>query len=100
MKNAIAQTILNQLGGNRFIAMTGAKNFVGSDSALMFSLSSRDTKNKSNKVRITLTNMDDYTVEFFNIRGVKVKEVSKHEGVYFDVLQEVFTRQTGLYTSL
>jgi hypothetical protein len=27
----VAQTILNQLGGNKFIVMTGSKNFVASE---------------------------------------------------------------------
>jgi hypothetical protein len=34
----VSQTILSELGGNRFIAMTGSKNFVGSDDALSFKL--------------------------------------------------------------
>ena len=34
----VANTILQQLGGNKFRVMTGAKNFVGSNDALTFRL--------------------------------------------------------------
>ncbi|MGI9949502.1 hypothetical protein [Vibrio hyugaensis] len=34
----IANTILAQLGGNRFIVMTGAKQFVAIEQGLMFTL--------------------------------------------------------------
>lgn len=94
-----AQTILNQIGGNRFIAMTGAKNFVGSDSALHFSIG-RGAKNKANKVRITLESNDVYTIEFFNFRKMECKPVGMVENVYADQLQQVFTAQTGFDTRI
>ncbi len=31
---------------------------------------------------------------------IKVKEIAKYEGVYFDMLQQIFTDVTGLYTRL
>lgn len=100
----IGQIILGQLGGNRFIAMTGAKQFVRSDSEqwLQFKLPSTPhyTKDKINFVKITLTPADLYTVEFMYIRGLNVKEVAKVEGVYCDMLQSVFTEYTGLDTHL
>lgn len=95
-----ANTILEQLGGGKFVAMTGAKSFVGSEDSLMFALPSRFAKNGINKVRVTLTAMDDYTVEFFSIRGINVKEKGKVEGVYAENLQTVFTQFTGLDTRL
>jgi hypothetical protein len=94
-----AKTILEQIGGNKFIAMTGAKNFVGGENFLQFSIGS-GAKNKSNKVKITLTTADLYEIEFFNIRGINIKEISKHEMIYADQLKTVFTEQTGFYTSL
>jgi hypothetical protein len=92
-----AQTILNQLGGNKFIAMTGAKNFVGSDSYLMFQLPVNQIK--GNKMKITV-NADLYTVEVFKIRDVEVKTMASREMVYADQLRSVFTSITGLETSL
>jgi len=52
----VSQTMLSQLGGNRFIAMTGSKNFVGSDDALSFKLVPNQSKAKY--MRIVLTSMD------------------------------------------
>ena len=31
---------------------------------------------------------------------IKVKKIAKYEGVYFDMLQQIFTDVTGLYTRL
>jgi hypothetical protein len=98
----VAKTILEQLGGNKFIVMTGARNFWADGNALCLKLPSTPhfVKNGINYVRITLTTMDDYTVEFKKVRGMTVKEVSKHEGIYCDMLQELFQEQTGLATRL
>ncbi|PCJ68246.1 MAG: hypothetical protein COA62_15900 [Rhodobiaceae bacterium] len=92
-----AKTILEQLGGNRFIAMTGAKMLVNHGDALSFRLP-RGTTNKANHVKVTLDALDTHTVTFTKIRGTDFKEVSSHEGVYNDSLQEVFTSETGLFT--
>ena len=57
-----------------------------------------------NKVRITLDPSDTYTVEFMKIRkrhGVpQVETVKKTEGIYCDMLREVFTCYTGLTTRI
>lgn len=95
---SVAKTILEQLGGRRFVVMTGSKDFVGSNNSLTMRL----TKNKSgaNKLRITLTPADTYTMEFmkFSPKHLTVTTVTTREGVYCDNLQEVFTDVTGLYT--
>lgn len=95
----VATTILEQLGGGRFVAMTGSKNFVGSADALSFRIGS-GAKNGINAARIVLTPADDYTVTFLRIRGTKVVEVETREGIYCDQLQDVFTTATGFYTKL
>ena len=99
----VSTTILDQLGGNRFIVMTGAKNFIGSDNALSFKIGKNNSK--ANCVRIELTVMDTYTITFRQVRksleiGFKLKEIKKVEGVYNDSLQEIFTEVTGLDTHL
>lgn len=98
----IASTILEQLGGRRFIAMTGAKNFVAvaPGNTLVFRLPAKFAKNKANYVRITLTPDDLYTVEFSYLRAMNLRDISRHEGIYCDQLRELFTTETGLYTSL
>jgi hypothetical protein len=99
MTHEVAATILQQLGGRRFMAMTGVKQCVGSADALSFSIPMR-TRNTANKCRITLTPMDVYTVEFFryNTRTLELTALDTHEDVYADMLQDVFTQATGLYT--
>lgn len=100
MTNQIANEILNQLGNNKFIAMTGAKNFVASSDSLSFSIGRNKTR--CNRVVITLTPADVYTVEFWfvSVKTGKVSELAKVSGVYNDMLRAVFTEQTGLNTSL
>lgn len=98
----IAKTILEQLGGNKFVAMTGAKNFMSCGDGLSFKLpgSGGFCKSGINYVSITLTPDDDYNVVFGKTRKFNYKEIKKVEGIYFDQLQEVFTRATGLATHL
>ena len=96
----VAKTILEQLGGRRFIAMTGAKNFLGSERSLSFRLPSYFARNGINAIRITLAANDTYTVEFSKIRGTKFTAVSTHEGIYWDGLAALFTAETGLFTTL
>lgn len=96
----IAQTILAQLGGNKFIAMTGAKNLADLGNGLQFKLPSNFAKNKINCVSIKLNEMDLYDVKFFNIRGVNLKTIAVCEDVYSEDLQNIFTDHTGLDTHL
>lgn len=96
----VANTILQQLGGRQFLVMTGATNLVGGADSLSFSLPTAIAKDRINKVRVTLTPADDYTVEFFYIRGTKVATVKSLDGVYSDQLQDIFTDTTGLDTRL
>lgn len=99
-KLEVATTILEQLGGGRLMAMTGAKHFVGGEFSLSFKLPAKFAKDSINHVRIELTPMDDYTVTFSKIRGMKITEVSKVESVYCDTLQDVFEHATGLFARL
>ncbi|EAB9751940.1 hypothetical protein DTV46_23380 [Salmonella enterica subsp. salamae] len=100
----VATEILNQLGGNRFIAMTGAKNFAYFDEdgecGLSFRLPSNFAMNGINLVKIKLTFSDIYLVTFSRVRGAMVKEVSTFDNVYCDQLECLFNEQTGLVTRL
>ena len=93
----VANTILQQLGGNRFRAMTGSKTFVDHGDALSFRF---PTSNKLNYLKITLDPSDTYNLEFGYIRGTTYKPQPTIERVYCDQLQEIFTDKTGLYTRL
>ena len=97
-QNQVAATILKQLGGNKFLAMTGAKYLVAGANFLQFTIPGR----KINSVVIRLDPNDTYTL-LFNKKtnmGVDIKNVAKATGVYADRLQSIFTENTGLYTSL
>lgn len=104
----VTQTILAQLGGNRFIAMTGAKNFVSSETGLSFQLPAHFAKKKIIGVRITLQPDDLYRVEFFAKAkrdpilkvSVGVDLVEAYDGIYADTLRWLFTDVTGLETRL
>lgn len=100
MSMEVANTILQQLGGRRFVAMTGCKNFLGSENSLTFSLPK--IYNGINKVRITLMPNDLYKMEFmkFNRKTLDIVVVSEHNDVYWDQLQDIFTNETGLATHL
>lgn len=95
----VAQTILAQLGGNRFLVMTGARNLVGRPDGLSFKVGSN--AKKVSHVRVTLEASDLYTVEFLSIRGTQApRTLARRAGVYADSLQAVFTTETGLDTRL
>ena len=92
-----AAEMLKQLGGGRFIAMTGAKDFVVGPKGASFKIG-RNSKSISH-VRIDLKN-DLYNMEFIRIRGTKITVVKKLQGIYYDQLREMFELYTGLRTSL
>lgn len=96
----VAQTILAQLGGQRFLTMTGAKFLLAHASALSFHLPSNFAKDGINRVRIDLTAQDLYDVTFSRARGIKIFYQSKVDGLYCDQLREVFTEATGLEVAL
>lgn len=95
----VAQTIINQLGGQRFMVMTGAKNLMYDNTSLYLRIGT-GAKKGINSVCVKLEVDDTYTMEFSKIRGIKVADISKHEGIYCDQLQEIFTQETGFYTTL
>lgn len=97
---SVAETILHQLGGRRFIAMTGAKNFVTSPDSLFFALPANFAKHGINKVRITLNCRDLYDIEFAKMRGLKYTVIATLSDVYAENLRDVFTDATGLDTHL
>ena len=95
----VAQTIFEQLGGNRFIAMTGSSHFTGSETHLNMKL----TRNavKASYLKIELTPADTYTMTFYKVDKMLEKTIKAEvTGVYADQLQKVFTSKTGLYTHM
>lgn len=101
---SVAETILAQLGGNKFVAMTGAKNILGDKSKLQFQLPRNFAKSGINSVVIELLPSDTYKMVFYKLGTARnlyaPTIVSEVEGCQFDQLQDIFTRTTGLYTRL
>jgi len=83
--------------------MTGMNQFVALDEqcgGVQFKI--KGAKNKINVVKIILTEDDLYNVNFIRYSPSKLSytPVSSVKGVYNDMLQDIFTEHTGLYTSL
>ena len=93
----IATTILMQLGGGKAIAMAGITNSLAIDNGLQFSFKG---SRKVNKCVVKLDAMDTYTFELWKITKTVVKKVYSLDGVYEDMLIELFESETGLYLSL
>ena len=107
-----AQTILNQLGGNKFVAMTGAKNFVALENGIKFNIGRNSSK--ANTVKITVNGLDLYDIEFIKFtpfkisvnhktcavttRDEKTEIIKTYNDCYCDMLQDIFTSVTGLHT--
>ncbi len=100
---SIPDIIYEQIGGGKFVAMTGASSFVAMGTpelnALQFSFHGF---HKANKCKITLTPMDLYDMAFYKFSPSKFTcpEVKIFEGIYFDQLQTIFTDFTGLDTKI
>jgi hypothetical protein len=95
----IAQEIYRQLGGNRFAVMTGSKNFAYDGAALQMHLARN--KSTAKYLKITLEANDTYTMVFSKLtKNYELVVVAEFEDLYADMLQDVFTSFTGLYTSL
>ncbi len=100
---SIPQIIYEQIGGGKFVAMTGAGPFVATGkpepNALEFAFKGF---HKANKCKITLTPMDLYDMTFYKFSPSKFTcpEVKTFEGIYFDQLQATFTSFTGLDTTI
>jgi len=93
-------TLLQQLGGNKFMVMTGAKNLMVDKEEK--SLHMRIGKNSKgiNHLKITYMPDDTYTMDFGKIRKMDYKVIRSIKNVYAEALQDVFTEVTGMYTSL
>lgn len=104
----IANIILAQLGGHRFITMTGARDFLalnedqGYLGGLQFGLPRDLAKNGINKVRITLALSDTYKIEALavNYRAHSFTIKGEVENVYCDQLEDIFRDLTGLATRI
>jgi hypothetical protein len=101
MKLKPTEIIMRQLGGPKFVVMTGAKDFVDTSETCVQFKFRRGAANKANAVRISMAGNDTYSVEFFNLRGkTRCALISSHDGLDADGLARLFTEQTGMAVSL
>lgn len=99
----VAQTILQQIGGRRFAVMTGSRNFTDLGNGLLMSLAKNMTS--ANRLEIIYDEGADlYNMRFYRKTfskktfESKTKDIETHEGIYCNMLEDVFTMVTGLYT--
>ena len=113
MANALAQTILQQMGGNKFLVMTGCKDLVWDEKNSTLRMSIPKNGSKANRLWVTYNwGSDSYTMRFFRYTAPrlnsktyewseeKITEVAEFKEIYFDQLQELFTEVTKMYTRL
>lgn len=107
----VTDIILQQLGGNKFRAMTGAKDFLADGNTLRMTLIKN--KSRANRLYITFDEASDtYKMRFFyyfsgrlNKKTLtwtpdKTEEVAAYEGVYAEDICRIFTSVTGMDTRL
>ena len=102
-RDMTAKTKFQQIGERRFTAMTGSRDFIDMGNGLRMSL----TRNKTSANRLDIiydAGADLYNMRFYRRTfskktfECKEKDIAVHEGIYFDMLEEMFTMVTGLYT--
>lgn len=101
--NAIINTLIHQLGGRRFFVFTGSKpkyKKIDTDSPEIMLKLTRN-QSKANYLKITfVSGLDLYKMEFIKCHASNIETVKEYNNVYDDMLQQIFTSVTGLYTTL
>ena len=95
--NLLADIIIEQLGYNKFVAMTGAK-FTPTYNGVSVHLP-RSAKDGIKKININYTH-DLYEVIFLRLRGKKEVAVKEFKDVFSFQLLKLIENHTGLKTSL
>lgn len=97
---ATAQTILAQMGGARALkVMTSANNFSSHSDEGLGGLSFRfKGSRKANYLKVVLAGNDTYSMRFGKVGKTDYDVIAFETDVYFDQLNDVFRRVTGLET--
>lgn len=97
-----AETIFKQLGSKQRLRLfVGAENFgfnnLEKEERVEASFKFKGSR-KMNHCKVTYRRCpDDYIVEFYKIGRGSVTKVSRHEGIYCDMLVDLFESETNLY---
>jgi len=92
----VAQTILDQMGGNRVLAMLGVNRLVDLRNGIGIGWPNRQ-RSKGNYVEIMLNGKDLYDMTFYNLSMRGKKKVKEFKDLYNDSLADTFEGQTGWY---
>lgn len=93
----IANTTFNQIGGRQAMVLIGGRASCMGDTLNIQFKGCR----KSNVVKIEYSHgLDLYTMTFYKMAKYELKEVSKHEELYCDMLINIFEEETGLFLTL
>lgn len=96
MRRIVAERILKQLGGQTFVALTGAKEFCAGKDYIIFRVP--DTKNGINKIMVKSDkDRNVYSIEFLKIdteKGIKI--INKKDNVQAENLKHIFAITTGM----
>lgn len=98
LQESVANEIFKQLGGNKFVTMTGAKNLISGNDYLSFRIPK--AKDGLNFVKIVLNQQDTYNIEFGKVYGATYRIVKTIDDIDVSNLKETFTENTGLYLNL
>lgn len=94
------EIILEQLGGRKFIAMTGATVMRDGDNKLIAKIKGSKAYNH---IEITHNSLDLYDIRFVKIGGQKImyaiKKDETFDNVYADSMINLIESETGLYLS-
>jgi len=102
---SVANEIFRQLGGQKFVTMTGAKAFIGltKETCGIDGIRMKIGRNKTNHnwMEVTLNSLDLYDVAFAKLTKLgERKSLKEYKNVYNDSLVELFETHTGMYTKL
>lgn len=113
MMNQVIETMLNQIGGNKFFVMTGCNHVVYDNKNNEVKMSIPKNSGKVNTLRLKYDAAADlYNMEFYKYTPGKLNTKTwawtedkvtneKHfTGVFADQLAKIFESVTGMYTRL
>lgn len=101
-RKQIANVMLSQLGGRKFLVMTGCKDlfYYERDNMVVLRMSVGRNCKGINRFEIAYNEGRDlYELRFIRTRKNVDKIVSEHKGVYSDMLSDMFEGETGMVTS-
>lgn len=101
--NIAINAILDQLGGSKFIVMTGVKNLLYRTTPRPYlQMDIPGNAGKVNRLEITLDSNDTYTMKFYHLskNGLKISNEKTFKDKLGTELQSVFSEVTGMDTTL